>query len=427
MTPSPPFDVTRVREHFPALGRTVDGRQPVYLDNPGGTQVPAAVVDALNRYLIEMNGNSHGAFHTSRLTGEAVAAAREAMADFLNAPSPREIVLGANMTSLTFHVGRAIGRTLSAGDEVIVTRMDHDANIAPWLWLAEDRDLVVRWADFDPETGRLNYDQLADQVTGRTRLIACVYASNALGTINDVARVAALAREAGALSYVDAVQYAPHGPIDVGALGADFLVCSAYKFFGPHVGVLYGKTEHLERLPAYKVRPSPITAPERWETGTANFEGIAGVTAAVDYLAWIGETFGAPFADQTAEYDGRRAVLKRAMHAIRAYEVNLTRALLDGLAALDGVTVFGIDEPDALGERVPTVIFDVAGKHPADVAAALDAEEIYVWDGNYYAQAVMERLGFEDRGGLVRVGPVHYNTLDEVERFLAALRRIVLA
>jgi cysteine desulfurase family protein (TIGR01976 family) len=427
MTPSPAFDVARVRERFPALNRTVDGRQPVYLDNPGGTQVSAAVVEAMGRYLVEMNSNAHGGFRTSHLTDATVTAAREAMADFLNAPSPREIVFGPNMTSLTFHVSRAIGRTLAAGDEVIVTRMDHDANIAPWLWLAEDRDLTVRWADFDPETGRLDYAQLADQVTDRTRLIACVYASNALGTINDAARVAALAREAGALSYVDSVQYAPHGPIDVAALGVDFLVCSAYKFFGPHVGVLYGRTEHLERLPAYKVRPSPTTAPERWETGTPNFEGLAGVAAAVDYLAWIGETFGAPFADLAAGYEGRRAVLKRAMHAIRAYERNLSRALLDGLAALDGVTVFGIDEIDALGERVPTVIFDVAGKHPADVAAALGAEEIYVWDGNYYAQAVMERLGFEGKGGLVRVGPVHYNTLDEIDRFLAALKRIVTA
>jgi cysteine desulfurase family protein (TIGR01976 family) len=425
MTPSPSFDVARIRERFPALNRTIDGLPPVYLDNPGGTQVSATVIEAMVHYLIETNGNSHGDFRTSHLTDAMVTASREAMADFLNAPSPREIVFGPNMTSLTFHVSRAIGRTLSAGDEVIVTRMDHDANIAPWLWLAEDRDLTVRWADFDPETGRLDYAQLAGQITDRTRLIACVYASNALGTINEAARVAALARDAGALSYIDAVQYAPHGPIDVGALGVDFLVCSAYKFFGPHVGVLYGKTEHLERLPAYKVRPSPTTSPDRWETGTANFEGIAGVSAAIDYLTWIGETFGGPFTDQTTGYAGRRGVLKRAMHAIRSYERNLSRSLLDGLSSLDGVTVFGIDDLDALGDRVPTVIFDVAGKHPADVAAALGEHEIYVWDGNYYAQAVMERLGFEGKGGLVRVGPVHYNTVNEIDHFLTTLRGIV--
>lgn len=411
------FDVRRVRERFPALNQLVDGVPPVYLDNPGGTQVPSSVIDAMQRYLVEANSNSHGHFRTSQLTDQTITAAREAMADLLNAPSPRNIVFGPNMTTLTFHISRAIGRTLQPGDEVVVTRMDHDANVAPWLLLARDHGLTVRWVNFDVETGRLDYEQMAQVVGEQTKVVACVYASNALGTINDVRRVVEIAHGVGALAYIDAVQYAPHGPIDVQALDADFLACSAYKFFGPHVGIVYGKHEHLAGLPAYKVRPAPDDAPDRWETGTQNHEGLAGVAAAVDYLAWIGEKFGVPAT-------GRREALKAGLRAIKAYEQGLSRALIEGLEAIPGVTVRGITEFDALDDRVPTAIFNVEGQNPADVATRLGERGIYVWDGNYYALSVMEHMGLEDTGGMVRVGPVHYNTLDEIERFLAAVKEV---
>lgn len=418
------FDVMAVRRQFPALHQRVNGVRPLYLDNPGGTQVPRGVIHAMRRYLVEANANTHGLFHTSTLTDQVVLAARTAMADWLNAPTPQEIVFGPNMTTLTFHISRAIGRTLSRGDEIIVTHMDHDANIAPWLLLARDHGLTVRWVDFDPMTGRLNLDQMAASIGPRTRVVACVYASNALGTINDIRRVVKMAHSVGALAYIDAVQYAPHGPIDVQALDCDFLACSAYKFFGPHVGVLYGKYEHLASLPAYKVRPAPDEVPERWETGTQNHEGLAGVAAAVDYLAWVGERFGEPFAAQVKGYQGRRRTLKLAMYAIRHYEYSLSQVLIRGLSAMQGVTISGITDLNCLHERVPTVIFTLKGKSPQQVARALNEAGTYVWDGNYYALAVMERLGREAEGGMVRVGAVHYNTRREISRFLRELWRI---
>ncbi len=423
-TASQPFDVSTVRRKFPALRRQVNGVRPVYFDNPGGTQVPNTVISAMRRYLIEANCNEGGAFHTSRLTDETIHQARVAMADLLNASSPKEIVFGPNMTTLTFNMSRAIGRTLKKGDEIVITRMEHDANAAPWMLLARDHDLKVRWVDFDVETGRLDMAHFERQITARTKLVACTYASNALGTINDLAKVVAMAHAVGALTYIDAVQYVPHGPVDVQALGCDFLVCSAYKFFGPHVGVLYGKGEHLASLPAYKVRPAPDDYPERWETGTQNHEGIAGVTAAVDYLAWIGERFGGPYSREAKGFRGRRRRLKLAMAAINAYEQILTRRLLEGLAAIDGVQVCGITDLDRLDDRVPVIIFTVKGKSPRQVASELDGAGIYVWDGNYYALTVMERLGREEHGGMVRVGATHYNTRREVSRFLSELGRI---
>lgn len=420
----PAFDVSTVRRKFPALRQQVGGILPVYFDNPGGTQVPRGVLDAMHHYLIEANANSHGAFHTSQLTDKTVEEARTAMADLLNAPSERQIVFGPNMTSLTLSMSRAIGRTLSAGDEIVVTQMDHDANIAPWLLLARDYDLTIKWVGFDVETGLLDMAHLARQITEKTKVVACNYASNALGTINDVSAVVELAHEAGAMAYIDAVQYAPHGPIDVESLDPDFLVCSAYKFFGPHVGVLYGKAEHLENLPAYKVRPAPDEYPDRWETGTANFEGLAGLSAAVDHLAWIGERFGEPYGGQAKGYRGRRRTLKLALAAIKDYEQTLSTALIEGLESIDGVTVRGITDPEMVDQRVPTVIFSVAGKHPQDVAGELDRAGIYVWDGDYYALEVMKALGMEAHGGMVRVGAAHYNTDREVERFLEEVERI---
>lgn len=418
------FDVTAIRRKYPALRQQVNGVRPVYFDNPGGTQVPNSVINAMRDYLVKTNSNRHGCFHTSQLTDQTIEGARVAMADLLNAPSPQEIVFGANMTTLTFHISRSIGRTLSKGQEVVVTKMDHDGNIAPWLLVARDHGLKVKWVDFDPQTGRLDMGQMENAITSKTKLVACVYASNALGTINDVAKITEMAHAAGATVYIDAVQYAPHGPIDVQALDCDFLVCSSYKFFGPHAGILYGKQEHLASLSPYKVRPAPDKVPDRWETGTANHEGIAGIKATVEYLAWIGERFGNPFGHQIKGFRGRRRKLKLAMLAIRGYERTLSQHLLEGLATIKGVKITGITDPGHLGERVPTVIFTVKGKSPSQVAAELGKAGIYVWDGNYYALSVMERLGREEHGGMVRVGAVHYNTHHEVSRFLTELERI---
>jgi len=423
MTTHTPFDVSALRREFPALNQVIDGQTPVYFDNPGGTQVPQSVMDAMRDYLVKANSNTHGLFRTSRLTDETIAGARQAMADMLNAPSPDQIVFGPNMTTLTFQMSRAIGQTLSAGDEIIVTRMDHDANISPWLLMARDRGVEVRWTDFDVETGRLDYEHMGSLISPKTRLVACVYASNALGTINEAARVVEMAHSVGAYAYIDAVQHAPHEPTDVVALDADFLVCSAYKFFGPHVGILYGKREHLESLPAYKVRPASDQAPDRWETGTMNHEGLAGVTAAVNYLASVGERYGVDDA-KTEALTGRRRNLRRGLLAIKRYEQTLSQAVLEGLAAIPGVEIRGIVDREELVQRVPTIIFTVDGKQPEMIAEALGEAGIYVWDGNYYALAVMERLGYEGKGGMVRVGPVHYNTVDEVARFLNHLEQI---
>lgn len=423
MTIFTPFDVSALRREFPALNQVIDGQMPVYFDNPGGTQVPQTVIDAMRDYLVEANSNTHGPFRTSRLTDETIAGARQAMADMLNAPSPDQIVFGPNMTSLTFQMSRAIGQTLSAGDEIVVTRMDHDANISPWLLMARDRGVEVRWTDFDVETGRLDYEHMGSLMTPRTKLVACVYASNALGTINEVTRVVEMAHSVGAYAYIDAVQHAPHGPTDVTVLDVDFLVCSSYKFFGPHVGILYGKREHLESLPAYKVRPASDQAPDRWETGTMNHEGLAGVTAAVNYLASVGERYGIDDT-QTGGVTGRRRNLRQGLLAIKQYEQTLSRAVLDGLDAIPGVEIRGIADREELAQRVPTIIFTVDGKQPDAVAEALGEAGVYVWDGNYYALAVMERLGYEGTGGMVRVGPVHYNTTDEVDRFLNHLEQI---
>ncbi|NDJ34839.1 MAG: cysteine desulfurase-like protein [Chloroflexi bacterium] len=400
----------KVRERFPSLHQRINGRSPVYFDNPGGTQVPQSVIDAMVAYLATSNSNKGGAFTTSRRTDATVKGARHAMMDMLNASRPEEIVIGPNMTTLTFHIARSIGQTLNPGDELVVTRMDHDANVAPWLLLARDHNLPVRMVDFNPETGRLNYTQLEAMVNRNTKVIACVYASNALGTINDMPRVVQLARSVGAMTYIDAVQYAPHGPIDVQALDVDFLACSAYKFFGPHLGIVYGKYDLLESLPVYKVRPAPATVPGRWETGTGQFEAMAGLTAAVDYLAWVGDELGTPASD------ARRDQVQAGMTAIRAYEMGLSQRLLDGLASIPSVTVKGIT--DEVAERVPTIIFTVDGFTPREAAEALAADEIYVWNGDYYAIAVMELLGMQKSGGMVRVGAAHYNTPDEVDRFL---------
>jgi cysteine desulfurase family protein (TIGR01976 family) len=414
------LDLTLIRSQFPALGRNA-----IFLDNPAGTQVARTVLDRMNNYLVEHNANHGGVFATSRESDSLVEEARLAAADFLNARDPQEIVFGPNMTSLTFNLSRSLMRTFEPGDEIVVTRLDHDANITPWVMAAEDRGCNIAWVDFHPEDGTLDIQAMQAAIQHHPRLVAVGYASNALGTINPVAKIIQMAHDAGSLVYIDAVQYAPHGPIDVQRLGCDFLVCSSYKFFGPHMGVLYGRYDLLDRLNAYKVRPAPKDPPDKFETGTGNFEGMCGVLGALEYLEWVGATFGAEHAERYAsEYSGRRLLFKQGMAAIRSYEFELSHTLLDILAETPGVTVYGIQDTRRLEERVPTASFVLAGKHPRQVAEALDDADIYVWDGNYYALAVTERLGLEDSGGMVRVGPVHYNTLEEIKRFGEALGRI---
>ncbi len=415
-----PLDLELIRAQFPAL----QGRQ-VFFDNPGGTQVPYAVIDRMSDYLIHSNANHGGAFRTSVDSDAILHEAHAAMADFLNAASPDEIVFGANMTTLTFNLSRAIGRTLRAGDEIVVTRLDHDGDIAPWLALERDPGVRVQWVDIHPQDVTLDMADFEAKITERTKLVAVGYASNAVGTVNDVRAVVQLAHAAGAQVFVDAVQYAPHGPIDVQKLDCDYLACSAYKFFGPHVGVLYGKYALLDALPAYKVRPAPDVPPGKFETGTQNHEGIAGALGAIEYLEWLGETFGAEYDEKHGgTYEGRRLALKKAMSALKAYETELGMRLIEGLQSVPGLKIWGITERRRLDRRVPTVSFTLEGWHPRRVAEQLAAQEIFVWDGNYYALAVMERLGLEEKGGMVRVGLAHYNTREEVERLVAALRTL---
>lgn len=423
MTATPPFAVETLRAEFPALARLgPDGRPVAFLDGPGGTQVPQRVIDAVVHYYTDTNANHEGAFVTSRLSDAMTADAHAAVADFLGAASPDEIKFGANMSTLTLQLGRSIGATLRPGDEVVVTTLDHEANVSTWESMAQDRGLVVRKVDVRLDDLTLDLEDLESKLSERTKLVAVGYASNAVGTINPVGEIIARAHEVGALTYVDAVAYAPHGPIDVRALDTDFLVCSAYKWFGPHVGALYGKADVLDRLPAFKVRP----AVDHFETGTANFEGIAGTLAATDYLRDVGRSYGdvtgAPGAADASE---RRRELVAGMVAIVHYERALVRRLLDGLLAIPGVTVLGITDPARAAERVPTVSVTLDPIGPRAAAEALGEAGIFVWDGDFYATGLIERLGRAETGGVLRIGLVHYNTADEVDRTLEALETLV--
>ncbi len=411
-----PFDTAPLRAQFPSLALTLDGHPAVFFDNPGGTQVPSAVVEAVTDYYRGSNANVGGAFATSRRTDAVVAGARQAMADLLNATGPETIVFGSSMTALTFHLARSFAEAIKPGDEVVVTTLDHDANVTPWTDL-EAAGAVVRVVDIHPEDGTLDMESFQSVLSARTRLVAVTSASNAIGTMPDVARIIGMAHAAGALVFVDAVQFAPHAPVDVQALDCDFLACSAYKFFGPHMGVLYGKAEHLTRLTPHKVRPSKDAIPYRWESGTLNHEGLAGVSAAVDYLAGIGERFGEPGTD-------RRQALKAAMAAIRGYEQTLSKRLLEGLQGIGDITVYGLTDTARLNERLPTVAFTWPRLTPRATAEYLAARGFCVWSGNYYALGLMERLGLEGHGGAVRVGLAHYNTMEEVDRLVAALQDV---
>jgi cysteine desulfurase family protein (TIGR01976 family) len=413
------LDLTKIRNQFPALHQ-----RGIFLDNPGGTQAVKNCLDRMLDYLIESNANHDGVFQTSRESDELIAKSRAAMADFLNAARPEEIVFGQNMTSLAFHLSRSLARQLHPGDEIVVTRLDHDANVTPWTLIGEERGCNVRWVDFRPEDGTLDLESLEKALDGKPRLVAVGYASNALGTINPVAQIVQMARRAGSYVFIDAVHYAPHGLIDVRQLDCDFLVCSAYKFFGPHLGILYGRYELLEELFAYKVRPSSDKLPWKFETGTQNHEGIAGLFGTLEYLEWLGTHYGKEYSGELAKnYQGRALHFKQAMAAVRNYELGLSRALLKTLAEIPGLRIYGLTDADRIAERVPTFSFRMDKGTPREIATKLDLEGIYVWDGNYYALEVTKALGVEETGGMVRAGAVHYNTLEEIERFGKALAK----
>jgi cysteine desulfurase family protein (TIGR01976 family) len=482
-----PLDIAWVRSQFPSLRQSVNGHPAAFLDAPAGTQVPQRVIDAVRDYYEQSNANTCGAFATSRRSDAIIASARAAMADFFNCAAD-ELFFGPNMTTLTFALSRAIGRELQPGDEIVVTTLDHDANVAPWRAL-EERGVVIRQMDIRLEDCTLDLDDLRRKITSRTRLVAVGYASNAVGTINPVEEIVRLAHASGALAFIDAVHYAPHGPIDVRALDCDFLACSPYKFFGPHMGCIYGKREHLLRIRPYKVRPAPDTLPDRWETGTQIHEGLAAVAAAIDYLADLGRlsalassmpsnlpsdpptqgsaTFkeaegrrfnpaairsaaagvstpgaGLSLGGRTFMSDitpterkgalapegnvasNRRAAILAAYRAIRQHEMSLATQMIRGLLEIPGLRFFGISDPARFAERVPTVGVLLANHSPLETATYLGDRGIFTWDGNYYALNLTERLGVEQTGGLLRIGLVHYNTLDEVERLLAALRAL---
>ena len=419
------FDLEAIRSQFPALS-IIDGESPrIYFDNPGGTQVSQMVVDRMSDCLIQSNANIQGYFRTSHLIDALIEGAHEAMADLLNAPSRDEIVFGQNMTTLTLHISRSIGRCFKPGDEIILSCMDHDANVAPWLLLARDLGLEVRWMPFNTETFEFDLEKLDALLTDRTKLVCVAGASNLTGTINDIKAISARAHDAGAWTYIDAVQSVPHISTDVQDLDCDFLVCSAYKFFGPHQGMLWGRRELLEMLEPYKVRPASKKIPACFETGTQNHEGMAGTTAAVDYFAWIGESMAARYQEQNSHFEGRRKYVHAAMDCLFAYERDIAAHLINGLQQLPGVRIQGITAADAMDRRVPTVSFTVEGIASDVIAKQLAVQNIFVWSGHYYAVEVAKSLGIYDSGGAVRVGPVHYNSIAEIDQLLNALDSIL--
>ncbi len=434
------LDLKWIRAQFPALTQKINGQFPIFFDGPGGTQVPGAVIDAIGDYLVRSNANAHGAFITSERTDALIASARSAVADFLGC-NPDEVVFGANMTSLTFAFSRAIGRELQPGDEIIVTRLDHYANVSPWYAL-EERGVTIRVVDVNLEDCTLDMSSLEQQINEKTKLVAVGYASNAVGSITNIAEIVRIAHSVGAWVFVDAVHYAPHAPIDVRSLDCDFLACSAYKFFGPHVGILYGKREHLQRLQPYKVKPAPEEVPSRWETGTQSYEALAGLVGAINYLAKLGchvypsvsnealtallegnteEIFRCPPVPQPHSYPNRRAAIITAMTAIQEYERQLSQELIAGLLEIPGLSFYGITEPERFQERTPTVSIRIDGQTPHSIAKALGDKGIFTWNGNFYALGLTGKLGVETSGGLLRIGLVHYNTVEEIQQLLQIL------
>jgi cysteine desulfurase family protein (TIGR01976 family) len=410
------LDLTWVRSQFPSLSQRVNGQPVVFFDGPGGTQVPQQVIGAISEYLGHNNANTGGAYATSRNTEVVIANARAAMADFLGCDAD-EVVFGANTTSLAYALSLAMGRELGAGDEVVLTHLDHDANVSTWRTL-EERGVTIRMAEIREEDCTLDMDDLAAKISLRTKLVAVGYAANAVGTINDVKEIVRMAHRKGAMAFIDAVHYAPHGVIDVRDLNCDFLVCSTYKFFGPHMAVLFGKREHLEELRPYKLRANTNVIPNRWEWGTLNHECIAGIAAGVEYLAELGRRAN-PAAGP------RRAALVAAFEAIGKHERGLMERMIRGLMEIPGLKLYGITDPAKFDQRCPTMAVRIKGHKPLELATKLGERGFFTWDGNYYALNLTERLDVEKDGGFLRIGLAHYNTLEEVERLLAALREIV--
>lgn len=410
------LDLPFVRSQFPSLSQKVNGHSAAFLDGPGGTQVPQRVIDAISDYLRRNNANTGGAYATSRNTDAMIADARAAMADLLHCGAD-EVAFGSNMTTLTFAMSRAIGRELKPGDEILVTRLDHDANVSPWLLMAEDRGVTVRWAEIHDEDCTLDMVDLASKINRNTKLVAVGYASNAVGTINPVKEIVQLAHRVGALVYIDAVHYGPHGLIDVADLDCDFLACSTYKFFGPHMGVLFGKREHLKRIRPYKVRPNTNAIPNCWEWGTLNHECIAGITACVEYIADLGRR-------ACPEVNDRRAAIEAAFIAIHDHERGLTTRLIDGLKQIPGAKIYGITDPARFDRRCGTLAVRIDEHTPLELSTKLGDRGFFTWDGNYYALNLTEHLDVEKSGGFLRIGLVHYNTAEEVDQLLEALREI---
>ena len=413
-----PYDVAAIRARFPSLANTLpDGRPIAFLDGPAGTQVPQSVIDAYADFFLRANANNGGLFSTSRAQGEVENAAHRAAEDLLNAPK-ESVKFGANMSTLNFQLSRSLARELKAGDEVIVTQLDHDANYSPWRLLAEDHGLVLKTIRLNASDGTLDMEHYASLLGPRTKIVAAGMSSNALGTINPSKRIVEAAHAVGALTVLDAVCSAPHYPIDVEALDTDFLLCSPYKFYGPHAGLLYGKLPLLERFGRYKVRP----AHDLWETGTPAFEAMAGVTAAINHIAWIGAEFGDP-ADH-APLSGRRGQLRAGLKAITRYETELVRLLLDGVDQISGVQVRGITDRARLNERTSIVSFTMDFSTPDEAAEHLGNDGIQVWSGDFYAPNAIDALGLTEKGGVLRTGLMSYNTADEVQRLLASLKAL---
>jgi cysteine desulfurase family protein (TIGR01976 family) len=409
------LDIEWVRRQFPALRQTVNGRPAVFFDAPGGTQVPQRVIDAISDYLSKWNANLGGAFLTSQRTELIVEQAHQAMADFFNC-APEEVIFGANMTTLTFALSRAIGRELKSGDELLVTVLDHDANVSPWVYL-EARGAKVRTADIKPGDCTLDMFDMQAKIRSNTRVVALGWAANAVGTINDVREAVRMAHAVGAMTFIDAVHYAPHGLIDVQAVDTDFLACSSYKFFGPHQGILYGKREQLLRLRPYKLRACSEKLPDRWETGTQNHACMAGVSAAIDYIADAGR-------HHSSEIHTRREAIVAAYEVFQQHERELARQVIGGLLEIPGLTFYGITDPAKADQRTPTVAIRIEGYTPRELATHLGERGIFTWDGNYYAINLAERLGVQQSGGMLRIGLAHYNTAEEVERLLGDLRAL---
>jgi cysteine desulfurase family protein (TIGR01976 family) len=408
-----PYDVEAVRMQFPALAIRDGDVARVYFDNPAGTQVPQHVIDRTVDCLVRKNANLGGYFKTTADADQLVNDAHQACADFYNAASPEEIVFGQNMTTLTLHFSRCLGKKFKRGDEIVLSRMDHDANVAPWLLLADDLGLVVRWLDFDPETYEFPADALTKVLSSKTKLLAMGMASNCTGTVNDVAAFTREAKAAGALVYLDAVQYAPHYAIDVQALGADIVVSSAYKWFGPHQGVLWGRKSLLQDTFGYKVRPVGEELPGKFETGTLSHEGMAGCLGAIEYLESLGT--GA----------NRRARIVSAWDHMVKYEHGLTQHLIDRLRGVKGLTIRGVTSANAMHRRVPTVSFTIDGVQPEKLAKHFAGENIFVWSGHNYALEPINRMGLMDKGGVLRVGLAHYNTAAEVDQLLGSLNKVL--